>query len=28
LMVVPVRGLEETSPPRVAQREESRDAAD
>jgi cation diffusion facilitator family transporter len=28
LMVVPVRELEETSPPRVAVREESRDAAD
>jgi hypothetical protein len=28
LMVVPVRALEETSPPRVAKREESRDAAD
>jgi hypothetical protein len=28
LMVIPVRALEETSPPRVAPREESRDAAD
>jgi cation diffusion facilitator family transporter len=28
LMVIPVRALEETSPPRVAIREESRDAAD
>jgi cation diffusion facilitator family transporter len=28
LLVIPVRALEETSPPRVAQREESRDAAD
>jgi cation diffusion facilitator family transporter len=28
LMVVPVRALEETSPPRVARRDESRDAAD
>jgi len=28
LMVVPVRALEKTSPPRVAQRAESRDAAD
>ena len=28
LMVVPVRALEETSPPRVLRRDESRDAAD
>ena len=28
LMVIPVRALEETSPPRVARRDESRNAAD